>query len=104
MTGGFYFRNPNNRGNVYSVDGGETLLVGDVLMANGMGSANCPTVNIVNGTPDPAAFAAVRDNPNCFTFHEPFAGAPDGFPGGFTPQFGGDLRTSPWSPAYAAPQ
>ena len=92
VTGGFYFRNPNNRGNVYSVDGGETLLVGDVLMANGMGSANCPTVNIVNGTPDPAAFAAVRDNPNCFTFHEPFAGAPDGFPGGFTPQFGGDLR------------
>ena len=92
VTGGFYFRNPNNRGNVYSVDGGETLLVGDVLMANDMGSANCPTVNVVNGTPDPAAFAAVRDNPNCFTFHEPFAGAPDGFPGGFTPQFGGDLR------------
>ena len=92
VTGGFYFRNPNNRGNVYSVDGGETLLVGDVLMANGMGSANCPTVNIVNGTPDPVAFGAVRDDPNCFTFHEPFVGAPDGFPGGFTPQFGGNLR------------
>ncbi len=92
VTGGFYFRNPNNRGNVYSVDGGETLLVGDVLMANGMGSANCPTVNIVNGTPDPAAFAAVRDDLNCFTFHESFAGAPGGFPGGFTPQFGGNLR------------
>ena len=92
VTGGFYFRNPNNRGNVYSVDGGETLLVGDVLMANDMGSANCPTVNVVNGTPDPAAFAAVRDDLNCFTFHESFAGAPGGFPGGFTPQFGGDLR------------
>ena len=59
---------------------------------NGMGSANCPTVNIVNGTPDPVAFGAVRDDPNCFTFHEPFVGAPDGFPGGFTPQFGGNLR------------
>ncbi len=91
VTGGFYFRNPNNRGNVYSVDGGETLLVGDVLAAQGMGSANCPTVNIANGTPDPAAFAAVRDDPNCFTFHQPFLGAPNGLPGGFTPQFGGDV-------------
>ena len=92
VTGGFYFRNPNNRGSVYSVDGGDTLLVGDVLAANEMGSANCQTVNIVNGTPDPVAFAAVRDDPNCFTFHEPFLGAPNGFPGGFTPQFGGDVR------------
>ncbi|MYH27833.1 MAG: TonB-dependent receptor [Acidobacteria bacterium] len=91
VTGGFYFRNPNNRGNVYSVDGGETLLVGDVLQAQGMGSANCPTVNITNGTPDPVAFAAVRDDPNCFTFHQPFLGAQNGLPGGFTPQFGGDV-------------
>ena len=91
VTGGFYYRNPNNRGNVYSVDGGQTLLVGDVLAAQGMGSANCPTVNITNGTPDPAAFAQVRNNPNCFTFHQPFLGAPDGLPGGFTPQFGGDV-------------
>ena len=95
VTGGFYFRNPNNRGSVYSPagpDNGKFLLVGDVLAANGMDSANCPTVNVVNGTPDPVALAAVRDDPNCFTFHEPFAGAPEGFPGGFTPQFGGDLR------------
>ena len=91
VTGGFYFRNPNNRGSVYSIDGGETLLVGDVLAAQGMGSANCPTVNVTNGTPDPVAFAAVRDDPNCFTFHQPFAGAQDGLPGGFTPQFGGDV-------------
>ena len=92
VTGGFYFRNPNNRGNVYSVDGGQTLLVGDVLLANGMGSANCPTVNVVNGTPDPSALAQVGSDPNCFTFHEPFFGAPEGFAGGFTPQFGGDVR------------
>ena len=91
VTGGFYYRNPNNRGNVYSVDGGQTLLVGDVLAAQGMGSANCPTVTVTNGTPDPAAFAQVRNNPNCFTFHQPFLGAPDGLPGGFTPQFGGDV-------------
>ena len=92
VTGGFYFRNPNNRGNVYSVDRGQTLLVGDVLAAQGMGSANCPTVNVVNGTPDPAAFAQVQSDPNCFTFHQSFLGAPGGFPGGFTPQFGGDVR------------
>ena len=91
VTGGFYYRNPNNRGNVYSIDRGETLLVGDVLAAQGMGSANCPTVTITNGTPDPAAFSQVRNNPNCFTFHQPILGAPDGLPGGFTPQFGGDL-------------
>ena len=91
VTGGFYFRNPNNRGNVYSIDGGETLLVGDALMAAGTGSANCPTVSITNGTPDQAALAAVGADPNCFTFHEPFLGAPNGLPGGFTPQFGGDV-------------
>ena len=92
VTGGFYFRNPNNRGNVYSIDGGDSLLVGDVLAATGMGSANCPTVAITDGTPDPAAFAQVQGNSNCFTFHQPFLGASGGFPGGFTPQFGGDVR------------
>ena len=42
VTGGFYFRNPNTRGSVFSGDGGRTLLVGDVLAATGMGSADCP--------------------------------------------------------------
>ena len=92
VTGGFYFRDPNNRGNVYSTDSGATLLVGDVLAAQGIGSANCPTVTITDGTPDPVAFGEVTSNPNCFTFHQPFAGAEEGFPGGFTPQFGGDVR------------
>ena len=93
VTGGFYFRNPTNRGSVYTVAGDSaTLLVGDVLAAQGSGSANCPTVSITNSIPDPEAFAEVISNPNCFTFHQPFAGAPDGFPGGFTPQFGGDVR------------
>ena len=30
VTGGFYYRNPTNRGAVYSVDGGVTLLIGDL--------------------------------------------------------------------------
>ena len=33
VTEGFYFRNPNNRANIYSLDDGETLLIGDVLDA-----------------------------------------------------------------------
>ena len=82
VTEGFYFRNPNNRANIYSLDGGETLLIGDRLAAQGMGSANCPAVRITDDVPDPAALAAVRADPNCFSFREIA-------PGGFTPQFGG---------------
>ena len=91
VTGGFYFRNPYTRGSVFSGDGGTTLLVGDVLQAAGTGTANCPTVRVINNQPDPAAAARVANNPNCFTFHQPFVGAPNGLPGGFTPQFGGDV-------------
>ncbi len=86
VTGGFFFRNPNTRAGVFSLDGGETLLVGDVLDAqDGVldGSAGCPVVKITDWVPDPAALARVFDDPNCFTFQELF-------PGGFTPQFGGD--------------
>ena len=46
------------------------------------GSANCPTVRIVNHVPDPDALGRVFADPNCFSFQEMF-------PGGFTPQFGG---------------
>lgn len=86
VAGGFFFRNPNTRQGVFSIDGGQTLLVGDVLDAHdGVldGSADCPVVTITNHVPDPAALQRVLDDPNCFTFQEMF-------PGGFTPQFGGD--------------
>ena len=85
VTEGFYFRNPNNRANIYSLDEGQTLLIGDVLDArDGVvdGSANCPTVRISGNVPDPDALARVFDDPNCFSFREIA-------PGGFTPQFGG---------------
>ena len=84
VDGGFFFRNPNTRGAVFSGDGGETLLIGDVLMAKGLGTANCPVVKITNHVPDPAALAQVFADPNCFSFQEMF-------PGGFTPQFGGNV-------------
>ena len=87
VDGGFFFRNPNTRGGVFSGDGGATLLIGDLLdAADGIddGSANCPVVTITNNVPDPVALQQVFDDPNCFSFQEMF-------PGGFTPQFGGNV-------------
>ena len=84
-TQGFYFRNPNTRANIFSLDGGRTLLVGDVLDAqDGIrdGSAGCPAVPITDNRPDQAALAQVFADPNCFSFQELA-------PGGFTPSFGG---------------
>ena len=87
MTEGFFFRNPNSRQSIYSLDGGETLLIGDVLRAQGMGSANCPVVEVTDNVPDPDALAQVFADPNCFSFQEIA-------PGGFTPQFGGIVSDS----------
>lgn len=84
VTGGFFFRNPNTRGAVFSGDGGETLLIGDLSVARGGPSAGCPVVTVTNNVPDPAALAEVFANPDCFSFQELF-------PGGFTPNFGGDV-------------
>ena len=84
VDGGFFFRNPNTRGGVFSGDGGETLLIGDVRQAKGLPTTGCPTVNITNNVPDPVALQQVFDDPNCFSFQEMFRG-------GFTPQFGGDV-------------
>ena len=85
VTGGFFFRNPNTRGAVFSGDGGKSLLIGDALDAqDGVldGSAGCPVVPIVDHVPDRAALSQVFSDPNCFSFQELF-------PGGFTPNFGG---------------
>lgn len=79
VEGGFFFRNPTNRGAVYSNDDGASLLVGD-LTADGSG--NCPI-----GTIDPndaVAVAALNSNANCWAFTEMFVG-------GFTPRFGGTI-------------
>ena len=84
---GFFFRNPNTRSAVFSADGGRSLLVGDALdAADGLadGSAGCPAVPVTAARPDPAAIARVFADANCFSFQERF-------PGGFTPQFGGDV-------------
>jgi iron complex outermembrane receptor protein len=89
--GGFYYRNPHNRGNVYSLDGGETLLVGDVGQANG-GERTCAPVLIpknADGTDgnllDSIAYKNMVADPNCFSMNQIF-------PGGYTPQFGGTIN------------
>jgi len=81
VDGGFFFRNPDTRGGVFSPDGGETRLVGDVTED---GSGNCPDDL---ATDDAAGLAAVIADPNCFVFNELF-------PGGFTPRFGADVKDS----------
>ena len=88
VEGGFYFRNPNTRGSVFSGDGGATLLIGDL---DGVGSGGeCPTVTITDNVPDSEALNSVLNDDNCFTFQESQDGRWPGRPGGFTPRFGAD--------------
>ena len=88
VEGGFYFRNPNTRGSVFSADGGATLLIGDL---DGVGTGGeCPTVTITDNVPDPEALNSVLNDNNCFTFQESQGGRWPGRPGGFTPRFGAD--------------
>ena len=94
VVGGFYYRNPHNRGNVYSVDDGETLLVGAL---NG-DQSTCNVVpipkvtdangNIVDGnvlTSQP--YLDMLADPNCFSMNQVR-------PGGYTPQFAGTVEDS----------
>ena len=102
VEGGFYFRNPNTRGGVFTSSGGDTLLVGDMrgltdemadwearkqaAEAAGQEFAelsphDADDIPITNHVPDPARLQAVKNDPNLFTFQEMF-------PGGFTPRFG----------------
>ena len=106
VEGGFYFRNPNTRGAVFSNDGGETLLVGnlqgltaemsawearkDAAAAAGeefteLSPHAADDIPITNNVPDSAALQQVFSDPNLFTFQELF-------PGGFTPRFGADTQ------------
>ena len=96
VTGGFYYRNPHTRGGVFRgpvlEDGSPSLLVGNRRLAahyarfgtnGGYLGPQCPPVPVTGHRPDAAALAAVEADPNCFTLYSRF-------PGGFTPQFGGD--------------
>jgi iron complex outermembrane receptor protein len=88
VRGGFYYRNPHNRGGVYTNDGGATLLVADIDGLNN--GIECPTVNVTSGNVlGQADYGLIADNStavgaNCFAFNEML-------PGGFTPNFGGNI-------------
>ena len=87
VLGGFFFRNPTNRGGIFSTDGGATRLVGDVAQATTGAARTCPVVPVPAsgaGSATDTALAAIIANPNCFVFNQVF-------PGGFTPSFGGDV-------------
>ncbi len=101
VDGGFFFRNPTNRGGVYAgptvdpatgdplaeADGGvPSVLVGDLSIDT---AGDCPAgIPLTAGgglIPDPTILAQVQADANCFSFVELF-------PGGFTPRFGGDVE------------
>ena len=106
VEGGFYFRNPNTRGAVFSNDGGKTLLVGNLRGLTAEMTAwearrqeaeaagqeftelsphDADDIPITNNVPEAAALQQVFSDPNLFTFQELF-------PGGFTPRFGADTQ------------
>ena len=89
----------HTRGGVFRgpvVDGLPSLLVGNVGLAahneangtnDGYAGPDCATIPIIANVPDAAALAGVEADPNCFTLFSRF-------PGGFTPQFGGNMTDS----------
>jgi len=101
VEGGFFFRNPTNRGGVFdgplldgqggrlletNPDGSfvDTILVGDET-AGATNNSNCPIVRLSpSGIPDASALGSLAAS-NCFAFNLMF-------PGGFTPRFGGDVN------------
>lgn len=85
VVGGFYFRNPHTRGGVF-VDGGENPLVIDHDPTdNDEQDGLCPGLGKTDGGVDANDLAAIEANPDCYAFNLRF-------PGGFTPQFGGDIE------------
>ena len=98
VEGGFFFRNPTNRGGVFegpTVDPITGALsdadnaVSSVLVGNlaGLDASACPAgIPLTAGgglLPDPTVLAQVVADDNCFSFVETL-------PGGFVPRFGGD--------------
>jgi iron complex outermembrane receptor protein len=85
VDGGFYYRDPTSRSGVYSNDGGDTLLVGNLT-----GAGACPSIALRDGAGNLLPYAGVSTAvaalpTNCYTFLS-------SLPGGFTPRFGGSLE------------
>lgn len=87
VEGSFYYRNPTDRAGVFSNDGGNTLLIGDLDTSN---AVTCPGIALRDGSgnllPYAGVAAAVAAMPaECFTHLSQFTG-------GFTPRFGGRME------------
>lgn len=80
--GGYYYRNPQSRGGVFT-DGNGDLLVG----AMDGNAAACPNIPITAGDvrTQQDYIDGVANNDNCWAFNELL-------PGGYTPQFTGDIN------------
>ncbi len=81
-TGGYYYRNPQNRGGVFT-DGNGDLLVG----AMDGNAADCPNIAITAADVrnQQNYIDGVANNDNCWAFNELL-------PGGYTPQFTGVIN------------
>lgn len=106
VDGGFYFRNPTNRGGVYARtnDNGTAPLEGvtytsaekeafedddfNELLVGASNGADCSQYVVPSDDPTSAALstaiAGLKADDNCFNFNETI-------PGGFTPRFGGTV-------------
>ena len=90
VRGGFFFRNPNNRGGVFTQDGNRAIFDTNLAGQSGQ-TSNCPVLPSPGGTPTDqlavnADLAAIDALPaNCQLFNSLF-------PGGFTPTFGGNVE------------
>jgi len=82
-TGGYYFRNPQNRSGVFTDPKTGYLLVGAM---DGNADA-CPNIEITAGDvrTQQDYIDGVANNDNCWAFNELF-------PGGYTPQFTGEIN------------
>ncbi|MEX2470393.1 MAG: TonB-dependent receptor, partial [Pseudohongiellaceae bacterium] len=93
--GAFFYRNPNNRGGVYTNDGIRAVVDTNIAPGQTGVTSNCPALpspgSGASGVPlDPAAvaadFAALQSLPdNCFVLNQIL-------PGGYMPAFGGGLK------------
>ena len=85
VEGGFYYRNPHTRDGIFNHPDSDKQVM--VIDHNRLLGDPCPEINIVDGIASPDDLAAVEAREDCFAFNSRF-------PGGFTPQFGGDIEDS----------
>lgn len=93
-TGGYYYRNPQNRGGVFTgtdADGNDIHLVGDMDgLNNGIECPSIPKLPNTTNILDNETYKLIADpntavGKNCWAFNELF-------PGGYTPQFTGEIN------------